>query len=109
MWVAADEEEGAAPPAKEEGEVPENESKDKGDVKEDLQRIVFVIKDGKAFMREVKTGIADNSYIVIEEGLEPGEEVVSGSYRAITRQLKHDVAVTVKKPGKDNRENQKKS
>ncbi len=94
---------------KEEGEVPENESKDKGDVKEDLQRIVFVIKDGKAFMREVKTGIADNSYIVIEEGLEPGEEVVSGSYRAITRQLKHDVAVTVKKPGKDNRENQKKS
>ena len=50
-------------------------------------------------MREVETGITDNSYIVIEDGVEVGETIVSGSYRAITRQLKHDMAVTVKKPG----------
>ncbi len=94
---------------KEKSEETESNSEEKKDIKEDLQRIVFVVKDGKAFMREVKTGIADNSYIIIEEGIEPGEEIVSGSYRAITRQLKHDVSVTVKKPGRDKKENQEKS
>ena len=74
-----------------------NEDEKEKDSKEDLQRIVFVVKDEKVFMREVKTGIADNAYIVIEEGIEPGEQVVSGSYRAITRQLKHDVAISEKK------------
>lgn len=102
---ATDDEEGK----KETSEVAESKSKEEKDIKEDLQRIVFVVKDGKTFMREVKTGIADNSYIVIEEGIEPGEEIVSGSYRAITRQLKHDIAVTVKKSGKDKKENQEKS
>ena len=58
-------------------------------------------------MRKVKTGIADNSYIVIEEGIEVGEEVVSGSYRAITRQLKHDMTVTIKKPGDEKKDDKK--
>lgn len=87
----------------------ESNSNEKKDFKDDLQRIVFVVKDGKTFMREVKTGIADNSYIVIEEGIEPGEEIVSGSYRAITRQLKHGISVTVKQPEKDQKANQNKS
>lgn len=69
--------------------------------KEDLQRIVFVVQEGKAVMREVKTGIADNTYIVIEDGVDEGEQVVSGSYRAITRQLNHEMAVTIKKGGSD--------
>jgi len=67
------------------------------------------VKDGKAIMREVKTGIADNSYIVIEEGIDVGEKVVSGNYRAITRQLKHDMAVTTKKPGDDKKSEDKKN
>ncbi len=75
--------------------------KEKREAKEDLQRIVFVLKDGKTIMREVKTGIADNTYIVIEEGVKVGEKVISGSYRAITRQLNHDMAVKIKEPGKD--------
>ena len=75
--------------------------KEKREAKGDLQRIVFVLKDGKTIMREVKTGIADNTYIVIEEGVKVGEKVISGSYRAITRQLNHDMAVKIKEPGKD--------
>ncbi|MCB1124822.1 MAG: efflux RND transporter periplasmic adaptor subunit, partial [Verrucomicrobiae bacterium] len=53
------------------GEEPEkvagNNEEDKEKAKEDLQRIVFVVKDGKAYMRKVETGIADNTYIVIED------------------------------------------
>ncbi len=74
---------------------------EKREAKEDLQRIVFVLKDGKTIMREVKTGIADNTYIVIEEGIKVGEKVVSGSYRAITRQLNHEMEVKIKDSDKD--------
>ena len=49
---------------------------------------VFVIKSGKATFRPVKTGITDNTHIVVTEGVNKGEEVVSGSYTAITSQLK---------------------
>ena len=74
---------------------------EKRGAREDLQRIVFVLKDGKTIMREVKTGIADNTYIEIEEGIRVGEKVVSGSYRAITRQLNHDMEVKIKGSNKD--------
>ncbi|MCZ6671818.1 MAG: efflux RND transporter periplasmic adaptor subunit [Verrucomicrobia bacterium] len=83
--------------------------KEKKNAKEDLQRIIFVVKEGKTIMREVKTGIADNTYIVIEEGVKDGEQVVSGSYRAITRDLEHDKAVTVKKDNKGEDSDDKKS
>jgi HlyD family secretion protein len=49
---------------------------------------VFVVEDGKAKLRAVKTGIQDNSNIQILEGLKEGEKVVSGPYNAIARQLK---------------------
>ncbi|RKZ68508.1 MAG: efflux RND transporter periplasmic adaptor subunit, partial [Gammaproteobacteria bacterium] len=44
--------------------------------------IVFCIEDGKAIAKQVKTGIQSDELIEILEGLEEGEEVVTGSYRA---------------------------
>ncbi len=49
---------------------------------------VFVVKSGRASFRTVKTGTTDNTHIIITAGLRRGEEVVSGSYTAITSQLK---------------------
>ena len=57
------------------------------------QQGVFVIKSGKASFRPVKTGTTDNTHIIITEGLTKGEEVVSGSYTAITSQLKEGCLV----------------
>ncbi len=51
-------------------------------------RVVFVIKEGIVHQREVKTGIPSDTEWEILEGLEEGEEVVSGSYRVLTRDLK---------------------
>jgi len=71
---------------------------DKDDEKkrrENLQRIVYVVQDGKALVRKVETGIADTSHIVIVEGVEEGDQVVSGSYQAITKLLKHEAEVKV--------------
>jgi HlyD family secretion protein len=44
---------------------------------------VFVVKAGKAEFRPVETGITGATDIEVISGLEPGEEVVIGGYRAI--------------------------
>jgi HlyD family secretion protein len=54
-----------------------------------LVRVVFVKNGDIVRMVPVETGIADNTYIEIKKGnLKAGDEVVSGSYRAISRELK---------------------
>jgi HlyD family secretion protein len=57
--------------------------------------IVWVVTDGRAAARQVTTGIQSDSHIEVLEGLEEGEQVVSGSYRAISRDLSDGVAVRV--------------
>lgn len=53
-----------------------------------IQEVVFIVDGSSAKIKNVKTGISDNNYIEIKEGLEEGVEVISGSYRAISRELK---------------------
>lgn len=59
------------------------------------KEIVFIVEDGKAKAVEVTTGISDDDYIEIKSGLKGGEMVVSGSYRAISRELKDGSKVRV--------------
>jgi HlyD family secretion protein len=49
--------------------------------------VVFVLDGEKAKMLPVKIGISDETYWEITEGVEEGQEVVSGGYRAIARDL----------------------
>lgn len=57
--------------------------------------VVFVVEEGKAWMKEVKTGIQDNNYIEITEGLSMEDEIIISPYSAISRQLKNDLSVEV--------------
>ncbi len=57
--------------------------------------VVFVVSEGKAWLKEVKTGIQDNTYIEITEGIEEDAEIVVAPYSAISRQLKNDMNVEV--------------
>ncbi|MCM2316933.1 MAG: efflux RND transporter periplasmic adaptor subunit, partial [Thermoanaerobaculia bacterium] len=66
--------------------------------KEKLQRVVFVKNGDKVVMKVVETGISDNTFIEIKKGITPGEEVVSGSYTAISRKLKDGAKVAIEKP-----------
>ncbi|HEY7728557.1 MAG TPA: efflux RND transporter periplasmic adaptor subunit, partial [Candidatus Eisenbacteria bacterium] len=69
--------------------------------KDGFVEIVFCIEKGKAVAKQVKTGIQSDDLIEIVEGLREGEDVVSGSYRAISRDLENGAAVTIsKKPPK---------
>jgi HlyD family secretion protein len=49
--------------------------------------VVFVVEVDQAKMAPVKIGISDDNYWEITEGLTEGQEVVSGGFRAITREL----------------------
>jgi len=66
-----------------------------------LQRVVFVKEGDVVKMRKVETGIADNTHIEVKSGVKAGEEVVSGSYAAISRKLKDGMKVQLEKPKKD--------
>ena len=62
-----------------------------------LDRVVFVKKGDIVELRKVETGIADNTSIEIKNGVKSGEDVVSGSYAAISRKLKDGAKVQLEK------------
>jgi HlyD family secretion protein len=64
--------------------------------KDGFVEIVFVVKDGTVEARQVRTGIQSNTHIEILDGLSEGDEVVTGSYRAISKDLENGAAVSVK-------------
>jgi HlyD family secretion protein len=49
--------------------------------------VVFLVDKDRAKMVPVKIGISDENYWEITEGLQEGQEVISGGIRAITRDL----------------------
>src|SRR5208282_4762774 len=50
--------------------------------------VVFVVRGDHVEAMPVKIGICDDNYWEINDGLTNGEEIVSGGYRAISRDLK---------------------
>lgn len=84
-------------PAEESEEAVERKSNGKTDKPKE---IVFIVVDGKAKSVEVTTGISDADYIEIKSGLKGGEDVVSGSYRAISRELQDGSKVRVEEKRK---------
>lgn len=62
-----------------------------------LQRVVFIKNGDKVRMQRVETGIADDTFIEVRSGVKPGDEVVSGSYTAISRRLKDGARVEIEK------------
>ena len=66
--------------------------------------VVFVAENGKAKMLKVKRGISDNDYHEIIEGLKEGQEIVTGGYKAINRELEEGKPITVdNKPKSDSK------
>ncbi len=78
----------------------ESESQDKGEMKKTSDKdnekessekpkvYVYIVNANKVKLTEVKTGLSDKGYIEISEGLKEGDEIVSGSYFAIRKELK---------------------
>jgi HlyD family secretion protein len=64
-----------------------------------IPEYVFVLDGDKVKLQQVKTGIQDNTWIQVIEGIEVGTVVVTGPYRAVSKGLKN--GDLVKKVDKD--------
>jgi HlyD family secretion protein len=95
------------PDAAKEGEKKEGQEDNKTDEKkvnnkkDRIKEVVFVNEKGKAKMKEVKTGISDFDNIEILSGLSEGEEVISGPYLTVSKNLKDGEAIKKKEISKD--------
>lgn len=85
---------------KEDGEESGNAPAKKENGSNKPKEMVFIVKDGKAKSVEIETGISDDNYIHIKKGLSGGEQVVSGSYKAISRDLNDGSTVRVEEKKK---------
>jgi len=79
---------------------PTLEVKRKSETKKPAE-IVFVLGSEFVKMKPVKRGISDDSHVEIIEGLEEGQEVVSGSYKAINRELEDGRKIKKGDPSKE--------
>lgn len=70
-------------------------SDDNKDNREEPLQYVFIERDGKAILREVKPGVQDNYHIEILSGVKQGEKVISAPYKAISKTLKNNHPVKV--------------
>ena len=57
--------------------------------------VVFVIQGDQVKMNPVKLGISDDNYSEILEGLRDGDEIVTGGYKAINRDLEDGKKIVV--------------
>jgi HlyD family secretion protein len=85
--------------AKEE-KAPTIEARQKKDTKKAAE-VIFVLGSEFVKMKPVKRGISDDTYVEILEGVEEGQEVVSGTYKAINRELEDGRKIKKGEPGKE--------
>ena len=63
-----------------------------------LRRVVFRKKGDKVELVPVQTGVADNNYMEIKSGVRPDDEIVSGPYSALSKDLKEGSRVKIERP-----------
>jgi len=73
---------------------PDNTSSEK-------EECVFIFNEGVASLAWVKTGVQDNDYIEIKEGIESGAKVITGPYSAVSKKLKNESLVKEKEEEKN--------
>jgi HlyD family secretion protein len=70
-----------------------------GDTSQRELSAVYLLVGGKAERREVKTGVHDELWVEVSEGLAEGDEIITGPYRTL-RTLKDGDPVRREKPAK---------
>jgi len=85
----------------------ESRPKKKNGKRKKPDEVVFQVDGNEVKMIVVKTGISDDTYIEIVSGLEGGEEIVTGPYRAISKELEDGSKIILLSKKKDKGEKDK--
>jgi HlyD family secretion protein len=73
-----------------------------------VPEIVFLAQGDRVKKQKVTTGISDDSHIEIVDGLKGGEEVVTGGYKAISRELDEEKKIRREDPEEKKKKQKKK-
>ena len=65
------------------------------------QEIVFIVENGVSKKKNVKSGISDDSYIEIIDGVTENSDVVKGTYKAINTELEDNAKVKIDSTNKN--------
>ncbi len=63
--------------------------------------VVFIKEGDKARMSPVKRGISDDAHYEILEGVNEGQEIVTGSFKAVSKELNDGSLIQLEEPKKD--------
>lgn len=73
----------------------EQDSISSSEIQDNLNEVVFSVKDGKAVQHIVNTGIQDSRYIQILSGLDSIKKVIIGPYDAVSKKLDDGKEVSI--------------
>jgi HlyD family secretion protein len=82
-----------------EGQGGQETTENKAVEKKKPDQVVFLVNNGTAKKQPVKTGISSDTFIEIIEGLQEGQEVIKGSYRAVSRDLEDNTKIRIDNSG----------
>ncbi|HEX9459661.1 MAG TPA: efflux RND transporter periplasmic adaptor subunit, partial [Thermoanaerobaculia bacterium] len=63
-------------------------------------KFVFVVKDGKVKLTEVKTGISDATHVALLSGVTAKDQVVTGPFRTLKKLINGDSVEVTKEESK---------
>ena len=64
---------------------------------ENIRTLAFTTDGTRAFAKDVKTGIQDNSYIEIISGIKEGDQVITAPFSAISKKLSDSILIQIVK------------
>lgn len=67
----------------------DNETEADADNEEETE-VVFIVKDGKAMLKQVKTGVSDFDNIEILEGVQEGDKIITGPFNVLSKHLNNN-------------------
>ncbi|MEM6800150.1 MAG: efflux RND transporter periplasmic adaptor subunit, partial [Bacteroidota bacterium] len=74
-------------------EGPKDEGGAEKNKEQESKEVIFVYQGGKVEQVQVETGISDDTYIEISEGLEADTEIVTGNYNTLSKILRDGMEV----------------
>jgi HlyD family secretion protein len=95
------------PPSGETNRIKSADKKKPGDLPKPIE-VVFLVDGDHSKLVPVKRGVSDDNYTEIAEGLDEAQEVISGGYKAINRELEdgRKIVIGTAKPGDEKKPNE---
>ena len=85
---------------KEDKSASEQETAAESEEEKDMREVVFIVEEDHAVAKQVKLGISDDRHYAVLSGINEGDQVITGPFKLLNKDLKNDQLVSVKETKK---------